>query len=204
MSIRDMKRGISFLLGLCLLLVSCSEVKDKYTIDEFNQYLKQENCIYSAEQRAGNVVYQIRFRPSALISAIENEADSVREKRNRELDKMYWFNVIISVDGSGQSPLRYGISGLADYNERLDYYLNRAGNDIWIENGDSKVTPGGYWFENNHNLTPYETIVVGFDRSMIRNEPITLCFNDRALRSGIIRSTFSLENLNKKIVITDR
>lgn len=199
-----MKAGINLLMGFSLIVISCSEVKNKYTVQEFNQYLQTENCVFSGKQRAGKAIYDIKYRPSALISALEHEVDSIATSRRQELDKMYWFNIVISVDGSSQSPLRHEIADIGEYNERLDYYLNRAAADIWIEHGKDKISPASYWFENNHNLTPYETIVVGFDRAMFKGDDVTLCFNDRALRSGIIKNNFSTKNLNKKIVITYR
>jgi hypothetical protein len=94
----------------------------------------------------------------------------------------------------------YGITSLDEYNLRLDYFLNRAKDDIKLLYGSDTLHPSSYLFENNYNLTPQETIVVGFnlpgnDPFPIKDMQISYC--DRIYKNGIIKTTYRSEILKQ-------
>lgn len=196
-----MKRLINLLLP-GLLLISCNGGVQHFSAAGLNTYAGSEESGWVQRKSYNGINYVIKYRPASLIALNEDEPDTVRVKRQESLDKMYRFNIDILVEGSGQSPLRYGISGLEEYNARLDYFLNQAAKDIWLIDGTDTLRPAAYWFENNHNLTSHETIVLNFDNTNIKSKEIQLAFNDRLFRNGIIKASFQKSDLDKKIAIT--
>ncbi|MBL7705489.1 MAG: hypothetical protein JNM21_08050 [Taibaiella sp.] len=196
-----MKRLMNLLLPGLLFLFSCDGVQE-FSAAELDAYAGSEASGWVQRKSYNGINYVIKYRPVSLIALHEEESDSARAKRQEALKKMYRFNIDIQVEGSGQSPLRHGISGLEEYNARLDYFLNQASKDIWLIDGNDTLRPAAYWFENNHNLTSHETIVLNFDNTQIKNKEIQLAFNDRLFRNGIIKASFQKNDLDKKIALT--
>jgi|SRR5690606_9719962 len=71
---------------------------------------------------------------------------------------------IIGSNNQGQSSLRYNQSR-EGYAEAVDYYINKAAQDIYINSCDSIIYPNSYHFENNYNVVDYDVINVFFDLS---------------------------------------
>jgi hypothetical protein len=205
----DMKKAIkhltvSVLVLLSLLnLCSCNNQPKRFTKEEIIAYSQTGKSGWSKGISVAGVKYDVSYRHPSLIFAIEDDVDSLIEGRDSLLRTSYWFNIDISIDGFNQSPLRYQLSSLEEYNMRLDYFLNRAIHDVWLEDGKDTFRPTSYWFENNHNLIARETIVLGFDNREINGKTVQLAFNDRLFRNGIIKANFQKEDLDKNIIVTD-
>lgn len=150
--------------------------------------------------RAGNCIYTIQYRPSAYILELEHPgSDSLAAARAKQLDSMAWFTISFRVAGFEQSPLRYQVTGLEEYQARQNYYLNEAPGDIYLLYGSDTLYLNSYWFENNQNLTPSETMILGFrlekDARPVRD--MHLVFYDRVFRNGIIKTIIRKEALEQ-------
>lgn len=198
-----MKYLLRLLIPGILMMYACGDRVQKFSAEELDAYAGTEESGWVQRKSYNGINYVMKYRPASLIAMNEDEPDSIRTKRLEVLNNLYRFNIDILVEGSGQSPLRYGISGQEEYNARLDYFLNQAAKDIWLIDGEDTLMPSAYWFENNQNLTSHETIVLNFDKTKIKSKEIQLAFNDRLFRNGIIKASFQKSDLDKKIAITD-
>ena len=111
-----------------------------------------------------------------------------------------WFNISIKRADGSITPLKYGIANLDEYNQRLNYFLNNAKDDIRLIYDADTLRPSAYLFENNYNLTPQETMVVGFTLPVSEDRPekaMQLSFTDQVYKNGIIKVMYSREVLNK-------
>lgn len=198
-----MKKAINVLCVFSLFLLACNQTDrwDKSGNNSKNDLV--QNLGISKTIQVNEIRYSVEYRPTEAIIETERLSDKEQEKRLEELSEVYWFNIKISVDGFDQSPLRYGINNLDEFNQRLDYYLNYAMADIWITCQKDTLMPISYLFENNQNLISHETIIVGFDKTKIQGNVLQLAFNDRVLKSGIIKATFNIKDLNKTAELTD-
>lgn len=196
-----MRKVISIVLCFACGLSSC---KSEFTYDELADHSRSEKSGMQQRAAVGDLKYTAQYRPSSLILATEELQGTEREDRMAVLEKMYWFNIDVELEGTDQSPLRYQLISLDEYNSRLDYFLNHAQRDIWIMNGSDTVFPVSYWFENNHNLVGKETMVLAFDKEQLTNDRPVISFNDRVFRTGIVKFPFSKKVLDKKIVLKDR
>ena len=119
-------------------------------------------------------------------------------KRMEELKGTAWFNISFKRADNGTSPMRYNISSIEEYNQRLNYLLNEAKNDLKLVYDTTILTPVSYVFENNYNLTPQETIIVGFylpHGEERPNKKMQLSYDDRVFKNGIIKATYSQHSL---------
>lgn len=139
----------------------------------------------------------LQYRPYDYVMLMENKGKLQGynlEKRRAELYGTATFNISIKRLDNVITPLRYGITSIEEYNARLNYYLNEASKDIRLIYGVDTLAPASYVFENNYNLTPQETIVVGFylpEGEQYPQKDMRLSFVDRVFKNGIINAGYS-------------
>lgn len=188
-----MKMGIkiSLLFISVSLVLSCGtqRVKDS---TEYIAYLENEKHGLRKNIILDNYKYDIQLRTPEYVVILE-QLESIQKTQTRlnQLQQTIWFSIRISISNYGESPLRYRVNGLEGYNQRLDYYLNEASNDIYLMYGTDTLYLSSYWFENNHNLLPFETIILCFllpDKNI--NKDLLLSFHDRVTNHGIIKAKF--------------
>ena len=161
-------------------------------------YAREEDNGLRKEINLGAMHYSIQYKPAAYILEQEHASPEAAAQRAAQLKGMVWFNITFSVNGFGQSPLRYQAAGLEEYAARQDYFLNRAAGDIGLQYGPDTLQMESYWFENNQNLTPHETMIVGFRLpagDSIPRQDLKLSYYDRIFHNGIIKATIRKEDL---------
>jgi hypothetical protein len=145
------------------------------------------------------MIYTIQYKPAGFILEKEHLDTAAARERANQLKGMVWFNISFSVDGYGQSPLRYKVASVEEYTERQNYYLNQAPRDIYLLYGNDSLLVDSYWFENNQNLAPFETMVVGFKLpppDSIPERDLKIAFYDRVFKNGIIKTIIRKEDIN--------
>lgn len=193
-----MKKVISYaLLGL-LMLGSC---RRSLNVNDYIKYVHEEKNGLRKVVQIDGWEYSLQYKPYDYIFCMESGNNNTgREKRIKSLKGTAWFNISFRrIDGS-ITPLKYNISSLDEYDARLDYFLNRATKNIKLIYGADTLPPMSYLFENNYNLAPQETMVVGFDLPGTPAQPekdMQLCYYDPVLKNGIIKALYKEEDLKR-------
>jgi len=196
-----MRKAINYIIYILVLCTGISCKKNMKTPDYVRYINNKNNGLIKTTQTDG-WEYDVQYRPGDYIILMENKGvpdDSVLNKREAELKGTAWFNIVIKRIDNQVTPLRYDISSLDEYDTRLNYFLNEAAKDIKLVNGKDTLLPKSYLFENNYNLTPQETMIVGFYLPAGDNYPIKdmqLSYIDKVFKNGIIRAQFSKTVLN--------
>jgi len=197
-----MKKAIKYGLFLCVLYTSSCSQKNLGT----NAYLKYVQDIDNGLKkviRTGEWEYTMQYKPYDYIICQECRnacTEDIRKERMKTLLGTAWFNISFKRANADVSPLKYQVSSPEEYNNRLDYFLNHTAKDIQLIYGGDTLRPSSYLFETNYNLTPQETIVVGFllpgEKGQTDND-MQLTYTDRVFKNGIIKATYSSETLHK-------
>jgi hypothetical protein len=110
-----------------------------------------------------------------------------------------WFNITLKHNNDAINPLKYKVSSIDEYNQRLEYFLNHASKEIFLEYKNFKLKPISYLFENNYSLTPNETFIVGFELPLdiLPKDQMTLVYNDLIFKNGIVKTNFKLVDVSK-------
>jgi len=190
-----MKKVISIFGIAGALLLSCNSAKNDvvaYAQNEKNGLLKKV--------AVGQCIYEVQYKPVGYILTQEGleQGSPEWEKRMKDMRNTAWFNITIKVKDYNQSPLRYQVAGIDEYNERLNYYLNQAPGDIALLYGSDTLHVSSYWFENNQNLVPYEKMIAGFilpDGAKGIDRDIRFVFHDQIFNNGIIKVLFSQKDI---------
>jgi len=200
MSTTGMKKGIKLYFGvLALIICSC-----RHTLDAsaYVKYIQDSKNGLKKIMQTDGWEYAIQYKPYDYILLFESKGKMKKDevaKRKEEMKGTVWFNISFKrIDGS-ISPMRYNLTSLEEYNVRLNYFLNEAQKEIVLVYGKDTLRPNAYLFENNYNLTPQETIVVGF--TLPRNEErprsdMLLSYNDPLFKNGIIKMNYTQQAIS--------
>ena len=195
-----------FAVGLPLLLAGCSRSPQTLAGNDLIRFVEDTDHGLKKEVKAGDWTYELQYKPVDYVIAVEgrgNVNEAVYRDRRKELDQTLSFNVSFKNEQEKTEPLRIGIKDMDEYNHRLSYYLNEANHDFaLIADGDTLYT-AGYVFEPNYNLLQEQKMVVSF--SLRKHEQTTgnehprnmqLVFKDRVFNNGIIKATWSEDDLS--------
>ncbi len=195
-----MKTVIKYVSVIAML--AASSCKQNLPAGQYVKYVVSKDNGMRKEVDLDGWNYVIQYRPYDYIVLVENSASKGHidiAKRKDELRGTAWFNISFRRTDGSVSPLRYNISSIEEYNTRLNYFLNEAKENISLTYGKIVLKPISYLFENNYNLTPQETIVVGFALPKGEAQPskeMQLAYTDAVFKNGIIKAKYSPEQLN--------
>jgi len=190
-------------LLLLLLLTSVFSCKKALRPHEYAAYVESADHGLVHKSSVSGMEYVMQYRPYEYVILRENISgftDGTYVARLRSLKGTAWFNISFRLVDGSMSPLRFNLKSREEYDQRYSYYLNQAVQDIrLVFDRKDTIKPMSYLFENNYNLTPQETIVVGFDLPRGIDYPTSdmqLCFEDVVFKNGIIKSLFKSDDLN--------
>jgi hypothetical protein len=184
-----------------IVLLSCAACKHRMRLADYVSYINNKENGFKKISQIDGWEFCIQYKPYDYIMLMENKGNFKGydlEKRKAELMGTAWFNISIKRADNGISPLKYGVASIEEYNCRLNYYLNEASKDIKLVYDKRTLQPISYLFENNYNLSPQETIVVGFylpEGEYYPEKNMRISFVDRVFKNGIINATYSEETL---------
>jgi hypothetical protein len=195
------------LLTMLWLFGSCSR-KQSYDASGYVQHLEDPKGDYRVQQVIGSKEYTIQLAPPDYLLSKESadHQDSLTAfiaRRKAELEGYMFF--LVRVGNTEQSRLEQGghlqSEQQMDVNGMVAYYDQQAAVDISLQSGGQTLHPATYLFENNYGLSPYNTIVVGFETGESPAE-LTFNFNDRYTDIPAIRATFSKESIEQLPTLT--
>lgn len=192
-------RLVTSIFFLTISFISCSRDL-KLEGAEYMKYVEDKSNGLKKEVEVNDLKYTFLYRPAEYVAYKEmtNGTDdtSFFRKRVKELKKTVWFNIYIKTEGN-ENPLKHNVSGLDEYNRRINYFLTEAGKNISLNYGDKgDMKSVAYHFENNYGLTPMDVIVVGFEIPDDKPiEDIILEYDDKLFNGGPIKIKIDKTNL---------
>lgn len=194
-----MRKAVNGLLILLCCMCSCAHQLGK---EDYVQFVKDNKNGLNKTIEAGEWVFSMQYKPYDYILLFESngdmKSDQIKERRSM-LKGTAWFNISFGLAGKSISPMRYNLASTEEYNVRLNYFLNEARQNVQLVYGTDTLRPSAYLFENNFNLAPMETMVVGFDLPGESDRPekdMWLSYNDLLFKNGIIKAKYTTEVLN--------
>lgn len=143
--------------------------------------------------------YSMLYKPAAYILEKEHiKGQTDYEARWRQLESTVWFNIKISRSDKSISPLKYQVTSVEQYEQRYQYMMSQAAADITMQYGSSTLHPISYAFETNYNLTPEETLVVGFalpEGITYPEQDFQLIYRDKIFNNGIVKATYHIKDI---------
>lgn len=195
-----MKKAINFLL-LLLLCIAASCSKLQLDAKEYIEFAENTKHQLVKKVVVGEHEYTIQLAtPEYMVcKEIENSdtASTMRSKRLNELKDYLFF--LIKISTTEKSRIAQGGKRMSDQqlnaNNMVSYYDQQAVLDIKLYSGDKEIKPATYHFENNYDLSPYNTIIVGFETGTNLAD-MKFSFNDRYTNIPAINAFFSQADIH--------
>lgn len=193
-------KASKLIIAAIILLSTTSCGKRQLNAADYMHYVQADKNHLKKAVKVQNMEFDIQYKPYDYIILLESHNDPAfnREKRMKQLAGTAWFNISFHKTNTEMSALKDGAASLDDYDQRLNYFLNYAAKDIALVYGEDTLKPVSYLFENNFNVGPVETMVVGFvfpNKDSLPSKDMQISYYDRLFHNGIIKACFSAETL---------
>ena len=194
----NMKANKSIHIILALLLLSSCGKEKTLGIGEYIAHVESEEAGLLKKKQVDGWIYKIQYKPAEYILLHERLDEKSYEQRKKDLTGTIWFNIAIQHADGQAGPLRYKAASHAEYEQRYNYFLTRAKDNLYVQYGTAKLYPINYLFETSYNIAPKATMVVGF--ALPENETgvtrdIQLVYQDRLFHHGIIKTIFNKKDI---------
>lgn len=190
-----MRKVISTVFLLLLVCISSCGKKEFHSQQEYVIWIENKENGLRREVPSGDFNYIFQFKPADYIICKERRNNDTGG-RATQLKHSVWFNVYLQPRDSRRDPLKDKVSGLDEYNQRLNYFLSAAAKNFTLEYGGKEAEQIGYYFENNYGLTPMDVMIVGFRiPDAVPEKDFTISYADELFGNGIIKANFPQETI---------
>jgi hypothetical protein len=189
-------------IKVLLIILCCSSCHSggRLRPTDYVKFLDNPDNQFISKQVFGDKEYSIQLATAEYMLAHELEASdssALYAQRLKELKGFVFF--LIKMGATAESRKQQGGNRVSEQQLKVDdmvaYYDQQAIMDISLMSGEKELKPSTYVFENNYDLSPYNTIVIGFEVGEL-NQDLTLNFNDRYTQTPAIRASYSKEQLS--------
>ena len=153
------------------------------------------------EKKEGNILYELLLKPADYVVCTESSNEAITQQEQKkllnEIDGVKYFDLRITLDSEGHDLIRYRLVKDQDYDLRVKYYDFQFQNDIClVDSRNDTVRAVLYHFENNSQITPYNTISIGFPSDQIKaSEKYSLQIYDRVLPAPMDTLSFQIPGI---------
>src|ERR1035437_2351097 len=166
--------------------------------DEFVRWVKDEDHGLKKEKKIGDIVFSAQYKPVEYVICMEERSthisDSVVKRKKSELGDMLYLDFKIALEKGEGELLKYKLSSMAEYGDRVNYFSFKMQNDIFLVDGNDTISCTLFHFERAYDAVPYSTFVLGFPNNNKAGNK-TLIYHDNIFKKGIIKLEFENNNL---------
>lgn len=161
-----------------------------------------ENCDngLNIQREIGDIKYELQYKPIPYIILLENQGKMPEvwrySERVKELRGMEYYTLKISTK-TNEDILRFKSHNESEYYSRLEYYADAAQNDISLIRGNDTTECALYHFERNYGLSPWSTIVLGFETKEEKTGERTIFFHNQVQGTGTVKFALSQEDISE-------
>lgn len=171
------------------------------SVSDYLNWYKEHTDLYSSQAQNSTYQFEAIYQPASYLAACraKNDIESVL-KSKEQYNGMYQFHLKISVKGQSVPPIRYNLSNDQMYYRRIEYFSFNMQDDIKMVAGKDTINCHLFHFEKDQNSIPYNSFVLGFDKSVIDNtgsDELKLIVSGGVFDNREIQMEFSKKNLVK-------
>ena len=208
-----MKMLYSILIFLCLFILSCREdsknnqhadnlitqpVLDK---QDYMDWCKKKGGSLKKTKELEDITFSLNYKPAELIACIEEVTDKAKpddlEKNIDELDGLDYYDFKIQITSGMGELLKYQVASSSDYDNRVTYCAFGIEKDIKMVEGNDTISCALFHFERAYDVVPYATFLVAFPKSKTPFAERTFIYEDKIFNKGIIKFTYTQEDLSQ-------
>ena len=182
-------------LGLSRLLLACTR---SLPPEDYMKWCNNPENGLIIRKEYPPFVFSLEYRPQDLVAlqnTVGEETDQVEfSGQLEELRQYQYYNFKISSEANVDF-LKAGIQSQQEYFERIGYFSSFAQPDFL--DGTDTLTCAMYHFERNYGISPYQTIILGFQNPNPDVENKTLVYLDKVLGVPEVRLQITAESIKQ-------
>ena len=167
---------------------------------DFVSWVKDGHHGLNKEKTIGDIRFAAQYKPLEYVICMEERTeqveDSLVKRKVAELKDMQYIDFKIALTNSEGELLKYNLSSLSQYEERVNYFSYKMQNDIKLVEGKDTLDCALFHFERAYDVAPYSVFVLGFPLGKGNAETKTLVYHDNMFKKGIIKLEFEKGDLN--------
>ncbi|MGB0176197.1 MAG: hypothetical protein ACPF9D_03465 [Owenweeksia sp.] len=191
-----MKKILTFILSMPIL-VACTKT---LAVSDYVAWCSNPDSGLISKKESGPFRFEMEYRPQELVALQNvngNIADEVAFKEELEaLSGFQFFNFKIAGEGNADF-LRTGIGDQNEYYQRIAYFSSFAQSDFSLVDGKDTLSCSMYHFERNYGISPYQTILLGFENNKASSGDKTLIYEDQILGIPSIQMEISAKAIKQ-------
>lgn len=181
--------------GLIEVPVAKANIISFTSPQELVTYVAAPENGYYKEKEIDNIKYSALLKPIDFIKA--NEALKSDGIKVSDDDDLQYFDFRVTVKDFSMEFLKFDLSSPDEYAQRVEYCAFKMQKDIYLIDGKDTLQCEMFHFERAYDLVPYGHFILAFvpskNKTMI--SPKTLVYHDQLFNKGLIKFTFTTNNL---------
>ncbi len=173
--------------------------ESKESIAEYVAWVKNDEHGYIKKKNIGSIEYTAMLKPSAYTALQTTKGNVISEIELVNQVKQYTSQEVeltIQAKGFGDELLKFRVSDMADYQQRVNYFSFQLDKDaLLVVDGDTLPCLIHHW-ERAFDARDKAVIQLAFDKKRIseQTEEATFIYYDRVFGSGLIKFQFGKSN----------
>lgn len=184
-------------IAWALLIMSCKQKTPQTYMSELESNEGLHRVV-----NAGGITYTFNILPPEAM-AYKDSYDPERKvldrthykNRIQELNSFIYVKIDHKVTDRSIAVLKFNSSSNAEYEQRVKYYEFHAAQDIRMICNGKEVAPVSYQYENHHDLSPVNSLMVAFPKCS-EGEQWQITFNDRGMNNLFIKAAFLSKDIS--------
>ncbi len=147
------------------------------------------------------LTFSLQYKPAEYVVCMEEKADkistnSLKEKLS-ELQGLDYYDFKIEVPSAIGELLKYNVSTPSEYNQRVNYFAFDMQHDVKLLDGNDTLDCMLFHFERAYDIAPSAIFLLGFPKTKSKNSQRTFFYQDKVFNKGIIKFTYTKDELSQ-------
>lgn len=199
MRIRDI--AASSLLLAIVVLSGCFFFQKTLEPKGFVLWMRNEENGLRRKRQVDDYVFTAQYKNWQYILAAELAGGKIKKEevnaRKEKIVGMQYYDLTIDVANLKQTVLEFKATK-ENYQARLDYFMFGMKDDVYLLEGDEKISCKLYHYERAYNLNSHTTFLLAFDqRPDYVDSTKVLVIDPEILGVGEMRIEFNREDISK-------
>ncbi|MGZ4041849.1 MAG: hypothetical protein ACXVO9_01520 [Bacteroidia bacterium] len=168
---------------------------------EFVKWCRDEENGLLKSKEIGDITFSLQFKPAEYVICMEQKTNMLSSKvlseGLNELDGMDYYDFKIEITSGEGELLKHNSSSVAGYNERVNYFAFEMQKDLKLINGTDTLDCKLFHFERAYDVAPYTVFLMAFPKIRNENKEVVFLYEDKVFKKGIIKFTYSKEELTQ-------
>lgn len=180
------------ILAICLICIAFYSCREKLTPLQYAVYMEDPENGLKVTRNVNGFDFILQYEPIdyKIVKAYRGKiiSSSVLQEERMNYDSLQYY--VLKIKGSSSDLLKQDVADEAAYYARLQYLSAAVQQDLYVIEGKDSLACVLSHFERDYSLSPYVTLVLGFEEKKCGDENIAdkvFVYDDHAFGNGIVK-----------------